>query len=309
MRRNLMRQGLDQFCREMLLHNAPLRMQNDQPAMGRYYPTECKQHETESGDLFVRFSGIGYAYTNVTKKLTFSMSGAVQYNQDFQIADDACEIYAYFRPRQIASSDFKINKIEQQAAAFFNQLTPMGDDFGKQLVAGKLREGFTVIQLEDATQEVGLGIVPLGQKPQKGVAAGGDGRRTYENTRVEVHANQRDFVGPIEVRESGQSLFLTANVDGGVPVDVFVMTQRDANPALMQYIETPQVQPLPAQPLWQDVIPAQMPGFRRNIPVPPGLYYVIFDNSAVAGTAAPPQNVLDDRAAFIEYAVQVGERP
>jgi hypothetical protein len=309
MRRNLMQEGLEQFCKQMLLHNAPLKFQPSEPTMGRFFPTDCKQSESENGDLFVRFTGIGYAFTNVTKKLTFNLSGAVQYNQDFQIADEACEIYAYFRPRQIASSDFKVNKIEQPAASYFSKLTPMGDDFGKQLLSGKLREGFTVIQLEDGSQEFSLGVLALGSKPQKPVQVHGEGRIGYENSRVEIHQNQRDFVGPIEVSESGRAIYLTAQVDGGVPVDVFVMPQRDANIALGQYLEVPQIQAFTAPPLWSDVIPAQMPGFRRNIPVPPGLYYVIFDHSAAAGTVAPPQNVLDDRAALIEYAVQVGDAP
>ncbi len=309
MRRNLMAKGLDQFCRQMLLHNAPLKLQNDQPAMGRFYPTQCNQSEAGNGDLFVRFSGVGYAHTNVTRKLTFTMSGAVQYNQDFQIADEECDMYAYFRPRQVVSSDFKINKIEQPTASFFSQLTPMGDDFGKQLVSGKLAEGFTVIKDHEDHDEVAMGMVPLGKKPQRAMVVGSEGRVSYENGRVEVHQNQRDFVGPIEVAEGGRAIFLTAQVDGGIPVDVFVMRQQDANVALQQYLEIPQVQALATQPLWADVIPAQMPGFRRTIPVPAGLYYVIFDNSAAAGTVSPPNNPLDDRAALVDYAIQLGEAP
>lgn len=310
MRRNLMAKGLDQFCRQMLSRNAPLRLQNDQPVIGRFYPSQCNQMEMGNGDLYVRFSGPGYGYTNITKKLAFTMSGAVQYNQDFLVAEDECNIYGYFRPRNVQSSDFKITRIEQEMASFINQLNPMGDSFGQQLVAGKLKDGFTVIQLSDGSSEFGLGMIPLGKRTPKKVMVRSDGRMTYENDRVEVHQGERDFIGPIEITEGGQALYLTFKVDGGVPVDAFVMTKFAGDQALRQYLDLPQPAAFPQPAFWTDVVPAQMPDYRRTIPLAPGMYYVVLDNTNTAGAVAPPQgNPGGDAAALVDYAIQIGEAP
>jgi hypothetical protein len=49
--------------------------------------------------------------------------------------------------------------------------------------------------------------------------------------------------------------------------------------------------------------------YRRMMPVPKGIYYVVLDNTPTAGTAAPPNNPLDDRAAVVNYVVQIGDAP
>ena len=49
--------------------------------------------------------------------------------------------------------------------------------------------------------------------------------------------------------------------------------------------------------------------YTRTVPVPKGTYYVLFDNSAAAGQVAPVVNPLDDRAAVVNYVVQVGDVP
>jgi hypothetical protein len=275
--------------------------------VGRFYPNQCSQAQLENGDLSVRFSGAGYAYTNVTKKLSFTMSGAVQYNQDFLVADDACDVYGYFRPRQVLASDFKINKIEQPVAAYFSQLTPMGEDFGKQLVSGQLKDGFTVIQLADGNTDFGPGIVELGKRPFHPMMAGGKDRITYQNDRTEIHREERDFVGPIEVKEGGRALYINAKTDGGVALDVLVLAKQAGDQALQQYLEVPQAGPLPQNALWADVVPAQALGFQRRVAVQPGFYYVVFDNTSSAGATMPQGAATEDRAALLDYSVQIGE--
>ena len=47
--------------------------------------------------------------------------------------------------------------------------------------------------------------------------------------------------------------------------------------------------------------------WKRAIPVPPGMYYVVFDNTPTAGTIAPPVSALDDRAAVVNYLIQIGD--
>jgi hypothetical protein len=306
LRRSILAFGLSEFCHQMTTHDAPLRLSEDTPIIGRFYPTSCSQRELENGDLMVTFGGFGYAWTNVSKKMTFSSSGQVHYNQDFLM--DGSTMYAYFRTKELKSSDFQTRVIEQPMANFVNQMTPLGNNFGRQLLSGKLAEGFTVIREANGTADFGIGIIEKGKRPPHPFDVHGNDRVTYENLRTEVHQNQRDFIGPIEIAEGGRALYLTANVDGGQPIDVFVMSKDAAEQSLKLYYDLPQVTPLAMQPMLSDVA---QPGveYRRTFAVPKGTYYVVLDNTASAGNVAPPNSPMDDRAAVVNYVVQLGDAP
>ncbi len=58
------------FCKHMLERNAPLRLAPESPVIGRFYPQQCTAPEGD--ELFVNFAGFGYAYTNLSKKTTFT---------------------------------------------------------------------------------------------------------------------------------------------------------------------------------------------------------------------------------------------
>jgi hypothetical protein len=308
LRRSLMSGGLKEFCRQMTTHDAPLKMTNDAPVIGRFYATQCQQSDAENGDLYVQFSGYGYAYTNITKKLTFTMSGSVQYSQDFLISDD-CSVYAYFRPRNNLPVDFKIHVVENPVTSFLNSLSPIAENFGRQLVQGKLAEGFTVITDADMQNpDVGIGIIEKGQKPVHPFNVHGTSRITYENQRTEVHQNERDFIGPIEVTDTGRALYLTAQLDGVQAIDLFLIRREDAEASLRLYFDYREAGPLSGQPMIFDVVQAGQP-FSHTIPVPPGMYYVVLDNTPSAGQVAPPMNPFDDRAAVVSYAIQIGDAP
>jgi hypothetical protein len=307
LRRSILSSGLSEFCHQMLTHNAPLKLVNEAPVIGRFYPQHCAQQQLQNGDLYVQFDGFGYAWTNLSKKITFTMSGAVDYDQDFRIDDD-CNVYAYFRPRNVSSANFQTHVIEQPVASFLNSLSPLGDNFGRQLVTGKLGEGFTVIHDSNGNDDFGLGMIPQGKKPVHPFDVHGGDHITYENLRTEVHQNEREFVGPIEVADSGRALYLTATVDGVQAVDVMVMTKQDGDASLGLFFNYPLIGPLNASMLASDVVTAGRP-YQRTLAVPKGSYYVVIDNSSFAGAVAPIQNPLDDRAAAVSYAVQIGDAP
>ena len=77
----------------MMTHDALLQLQPGTPVIGRFYPTSCNQQQLQNGDYFVQFAGYGYGYTPITKKLTFTMAGAVEYDADFQLAGSTMYIY------------------------------------------------------------------------------------------------------------------------------------------------------------------------------------------------------------------------
>lgn len=308
MRRSLLRKGMGDVCKQMLSRSAPLRLANDSPVIGRFFPTQCAAND-QDGNLYMQFSGVGYGYTNVTKKMSFTTSGAALFRYDFKVREEGkCDVYAYFRPSRIDSSNFQINKIEGAAASVFNAFTNMGQQFGQQLVTRKLQQGFTVISYDAREDDLdfGLGIVPVGQPPFHPYDVHGTDKATVESERVEVHQNERDFVGPIQVDGSNRAIFVTAQLDGAPAVDMFVVRKEEGDASLRLYLDYPNAGPLAAPPPVQDVL-QQGTEMKRAVPVPPGMYYVIFDNTPFAGPVNPPGNSFDDRAAVINYIIQVGD--
>jgi hypothetical protein len=306
-RRSILSRGLGEFCKEMTSRNAPLKMNEDTPSIGRFYPRRCQQRELENGDLVVTFEGEGYAFTNMSKKVTFTSSGTVHYNQDFRCAEDD-SLYAYFPTKQVQSSSFALKLIEQPIANLMqNWIGPYAESFGRQVVSGKLSEGFTVIRDTDGNTDFGLGIIPLGQRPLHPFKVKGSSKVTYENQRAEVHQNQRDFIGPIVIEDSGRALYLTANVSG-VPIDVLVSPRNEAEASLRQYLDAGPSGPLAFPPRFQAVA---QPGveYKQMVPLSAGVYYVILDNSPTAGQVAPPVQGLHDAVATVEYVIQIGDTP
>ena len=308
MRKSMLRKAMGDICKQMSSRNAPLKLSPDSPIIGRFYPNRCTVNENDL--LNVSFSGYGYAWTNITKKISFNGAGAAGYKYDFQITDgDQCDIYAYFRPARIDNAAFQQHRIESTMVSVFAGFSSMGNDFGKQTLTEKLREGFTVISRDGSEKKTSftLGIVPLGRKPfHPFQVERGDGKITYENDRTEIHQNQRDFVGPIVVEEDGKSLVLTAAVDGVPAIDVLVMRKADAEQSLQYYYDYPQAGPLSGAPIASQVLSNGNP-LKREIVVPPGTYYVIFDNTPSAGQVSPTINPLDDRAAVVNYLIQIGD--
>jgi hypothetical protein len=308
MRRSLLRKGMGDVCKQMLERSAPLRLTPDSPVIGRFFPQQCVANEQDE-NLHLQFSGIGYGWTNVSKKMTFTASASALYRYDFRVREEGdCDIYAYFRPSRIDASDFKVHRIEGTAANVFNAFTNMGETFGRQLVGKKLQEGFTVVSYDakETNVDFALGIVPVGQPIPHPYQTRGGERATYESERVEVHQNQREFVGPVPVEGSGRAIFVTVQVDGAPAVDVLLMRKEEGDASLRLYFEYPQAGPLAAVPLGGDVA-QQGQELRRAFAVGPGMYYVVFDNTPSAGQVSPPMNSFDDRAAVVSYLIQVGD--
>jgi len=305
LRREILSHGIGQFCGELQKHSAPLKLADDQPAIGRFFPTTCQMSEAKNGDLVVTLGGDGYAWTNLSKKVTFDMSGTIEYDQDFQL--DGSTMYAYFRTKTVSKNDFKTRAIENQIANFVNQVSPIGDTFGRQLLSSELQKGFTVIRDKDGNADFGLGVIDTGKRPLKPWDVHGANRITYENTRSEIHQNERDFIGPIWIEDDGRAIWITATLDGVDAMDVIVLGKADGEASLASYVQNASAAPLTATPAFPDVVQngAQ---YTKGVPLAKGVYYLIFDNSSTAGRVSPPVNLLDDRAATVTYVVQIGDK-
>jgi hypothetical protein len=307
----MLKYGLESFCQEMLKRGAPLKLADDQPGVGRFYPQRCDTRlidEEANRSFLVQFSGSGYAWTNITQRIGFDASGVVDYDPDFLLDDST--MYLYFRTRHITSTNFQTGMIENAAVNLALLLAPGGfaEKFGQQVVAAELTRGFTVIRRGDGTVDFGLGLIEKGKMPFHPYQIRGTAKTVLANERIEVHARQREFLGPFEVDSQGRALFLTVGVDGAEGVDVMVVPRDAGEQWLSLYIHQPMTTPPPYPPLLADVAFSAQP-YRKMLPVAKGRYYLVIDNTATAGRIAPPANLFDDRAALVNYAVELGDAP
>lgn len=317
LRRAIMHWGLEEFCKEFTHRGAPLILREGDPVVGRFFARTCNFQELDNGDVFVQFQGQGYTWTNASWRTSFDAGGSIQYNQDFLM--DGSTMYAYFRTRTIAATNFKTIQIERGGAAATSAFGGAANQVAKQIVDQQLSRGFTVIRNSEGVVEFSLGMIEKGQHPARPFAVGDSKRAMLANERTEVHGAQLDFVGPFEVPSDGLALYLTAVVDGVPAVDLFVVRKDTGDVWMDQFIRQPGVPQLPAQqfPLMQDAAATRVQ-WTKTVPVAKGYYYVVIDNSAVVGTVAPPATssgllsgvlAAAPPAALVNLAVQLGDAP
>jgi hypothetical protein len=310
LRFDLLKFGLDEFCKEMRERGAPLKLRDGEPVLGRFFADGCNSQiiDEDSRQSFVmQYSGRGYGWTNVTQKLGFTSSGIVEYAPDFQLADGA--MYIYFRPRNVASASFQTLVVEGSLARTGLAVTGVNpDQLGKDIVDSQLKRGFTVIRYGSTGEtEFGSGYIPVGKKPFRPFFVQSADKVTLDNDRTEVHGNQQDLIGGFIVPDDDQALYLTMQVDGAPAVDAFVIPKGDGDAFLDRYARAAGPATLTSPPVFTDSVPAGQ-AYKRKFAVPKGTYYLLLDNSPAIGGAAPPAIVGDDRAARVDYVVELGDR-
>jgi hypothetical protein len=316
LRRAILSYGTNQICGEMLKRGIPLKLREEDPVTGRFYANACYAQEMgESNNVFIQFSGFGYAWTNLTKRVAFDASGAIEYETDFLMEEET--MYVYFRQRTTSAATFKTRLIEQPQTTPFagtplGAAIPSGEGFvntlGRELLKSEIARGFTVLRDSDGTAQFGLGVVERGKRPSAPYKISSSGRLVLANERTEVHQNQMDFIGPIEVSGKGQALYITAALDGAPGADLILVPKLTADAWLQQYTTQIPLTPHPAYPTLDEPIAAGMM-WRRTLPLPRGFYYLVVDNSGAAGKTLPTQHAQDDRAALVSYAIEIGDAP
>ena len=312
LRRGILSYGQSSLCAEMQRRSVPLRLREGEPAIGRFYPTACFAQQLANQNLFVQISGYGYAWTNLTKRMAFEANGAVEYDHDFQM--DGSTMYVYFRQKTTSAVSFKTGLIEQPATAVVSNMPALpggasfADTFGNQILKNEIARGFTVIRDDNGAVEFGLGLIEKGKRPFSPYRVRDSGRVLYANDRTEIHQNQREYAGPFEVVGDDSALYITAQVEGAPAVDVLVVHRGTGDQWLQTYTKQIAPTPLSGLPSLDEPVAAG-PVWKRVVRLPPGLYYVVFDNTAGAGRTAPTTYAYDDRAALVSYAVEMGDAP
>ncbi|MSP25529.1 MAG: hypothetical protein EXR75_10265 [Myxococcales bacterium] len=321
LRRALFGFAVSELCSEMKARSVPLKMQDEEPSIGRFFPNACKVDQLPDENLFVQFTGHGYAWTNVTGRIGFEASGSVQFAHDFFV--DGSDMYVYFRQKQAQTTAFKPLMIERGdggvvgsvAGLFGASVEAKTKQLGESVLRQQLARGFTVVRQRDGEVRFMLGVLEKGQKPTEPFGRGTSDWLILAMDRTELHAEQRDFVGPFTIANDDEALFLTAAVEGAAQVDALVVPRAQGDAWIAQYERYAEEGQPPAPPLVDDVLTATAAGHgappsaaRRKLQLGVGSYYLVFDNTAVAGRSAPAATPLDDRAATVSYAVQLGER-
>lgn len=300
--------GASRVCPEMLKMGVPLRLQNGQPAIGRFFPSTCSYAvDDQRRTVAVSFSGNGYGYMSPAKRIGFSVSSSVEFRPGIQLAGDKAYVFGQFN-RIITGPTFQVNYIENpvvDVAANLPGIGSMANLFGNQVVAAELTRGFTVVNT-DKGNDFALGILTPPQLPAHPFDTSASERFTFINETVEVHQGERDYLGPFEVPEAGKSLFLNFS-NQGPALDIMVVPRYVGDPWRDQYQKGMLAAP-PGQVIAGGPLQANMSDSRKY-GLPPGSYYVVIDNTAAAGVVSPPVSIvpLADAMARVSYVVQLGE--
>jgi hypothetical protein len=314
LRFDLLKFGLDSFCQEMLERGTALKLRDEEPVLGRFFAETCSSQVIDDDgrkSLVVQFAGKGYAWLGLgVGRIGFRTRGVVEYAPDFLLNDGA--LYVYFRPRNIDASSFQTLLVESgaaQAAVSLLGLSVPADQAGARVVKSELERGFTVIRYGSEGQtDFGLGYVPKGQKPWHPYRVEFSDKLSLANDRSEVHSAQQEFLGGFRVTGKDQGLYLTMALDGAPGIDLLVIPKGYADVMLSRYTANAGPAQLPGPPILDDPVVAGQP-YKRYVPVPPGIYYLVLDNSAAVGRTPPSAAPGDDRAGKVDYLVQLGPAP
>lgn len=312
LRFDILKFGLGRFCFEMTRRGAPLKLNDDQPVLGRFFARSCSSQVLENTarqSLVVQYSGTGYGWTNLSGRIGFSAAGLIEYAPDFQMSDNGA-MYIYFRPRKVNATSFKTLMVESVLARGGMAVAGLDPDrLGRQIVQSQLQRGFTVIrENEKGETDFGLGIIPKGQKPFKPFSIKNADKVTLANDRTEVHGGQQDYVGGFEVPDSGKALYITMTLDGAPAVDVFVVPKGVGDAMIDRYVKKGGASPLTARPLLDEpLVRGQV--WKRYLALPKGMYYLVIDHSSAAGRTAPPAIQGGEQAAKVDYLVELGDAP
>ncbi|HEX4475996.1 MAG TPA: hypothetical protein VH142_13015 [Polyangiaceae bacterium] len=301
--------GAGKMCPEMLKRGAPLRLIPNGNAIGRFFPTACKSDVDDSSQtVTIHFSGTGYAWTPVAGRVGFSVATAVEYRPDFQMTEDSTYVWARTN-RVVEGPTFAIGSVENPVVNWASQ-TPLGylaSTFGSQIISSELASGFTVVH-SDNGDDFALGILTPPAKPPHPFKLSSNEHITLANESTEVRLQQVDFIGPLEVADNGQALFMRFKL-AGPSVDMLIM-QRSAADTWREGLQQGAPLAPPTVPPITSFVLAGNSEQTQSLRLPPGQYVIVVDNSDRVGSVAPPWNplsVLGGGVVVLSYSIELGD--
>jgi hypothetical protein len=280
--------------------------------VGRLFPSACQRRiDEQRRTVSLDFTGTGYAWTPIAGRVGFSAHAGVEYRADFSLQEDAMYVWARTE-RLLFPPEFRVGSIENRIVDWAQNQSPVGyltNTFGAQVASSQLMNGFTVVRSEEG-DAFALGILMPPERPRQPFKSGGDGRVLVDADTVEVRVEQVDFLGPIVIEDSGQSLFFRYRLNGPA-AEALLWSRADADAWREQLQAGAALGPPPAPaavafPL--SVGAAQ----EQRVPLPPGQYVLVVDNSSRVGRVNPPWNPLNAvgvNPVLLSYRLEVGETP
>jgi len=301
--------GAGRLCEEMTKRGAPLRLADGAPVIGRFYPSQCQSVTNDDRQtVTIQWSGDGYAWTPVTKRMGFSTTATVEYKPDFQ--KDGGTVYVWFRPVGLPVPSFQVGFVEQPLVGLATSLTPLGtfaNLFGQEIVTSELARGFTVIH-ESGGDDFSLGILQPPERPPHPYEVHGDDRVTFANETADLHTNMLDFLGPYEIDGAGRRLFFSVR-PSSVALDAAIVPRATGDAWRRQYQNGPGVPLPPSPPIVAGIVRADSDNL-LSVSLPRGQYYVVLDNSSSVGQVSPPPAApLFDPVVRVSYMVSMGDSP
>jgi hypothetical protein len=301
--------GAQKLCPEMTKKGAPLKLAPDGNTVGRFFPTRCRHDVNDAAQtVTIHFGGSGYAWTPVAGRVGFSVDASIEYGMDFWLGEDSMYVWAKTK-NVVYGPEFKIGYVENRVVNWAAQ-SPAGylvNTFGAQIVQGQLSSGFTVVHT-DAGDEFTLGILQPPARPKKPYDTSGGERFVLGNETTEVRYDQVDFIGPYEVVDDDQAMFLRMKVNGP-NLDVMVIHRANGDLWREGLQQGGKLGPPPSPPITGFVL---QPGteLRQRVKLPAGQYYVVIDNSTRMGSVGPPWNplsVVGGNLAVVSYVAELGD--
>ncbi len=298
--------GASKICPELLRQGIPLSIRDGAPAMGRFFPAQCRVSlRDESHTATVVLAGTGYGFSPMAGRLGFAVRTAIQFRPELRMYGDDTYVWGIFN-RMVQGPHFQLTFVENRlagaAAGPFGAFTNM---MGDQLVRSKLTQGFTVLHT-DRGNSFALGIIRPPRKPRTPFLVRDGDMYTYANETIELHAQQRDFLGPFQVLDRDQRLVARYRLRGAA-VDVLVVSKPTGDRWRDAYQRGLPLGPPPGRVLAG--CPVQ-PGRDMRIPyrLPVGSYYFVIDHTSYAGRVNPvtgPFGRLGGSAAVLSYLIQL----
>lgn len=304
--------GASRMCPEMLKRSAPLRLTSGGPVIGRLFPTACQHRvDDQRRTVSLEFTGTGYAWTPIAGRIGFSTHAGVEYRADFSLQEDATYVWARTE-RLLFQPEFRVGSIENRLVDWAQNQSPVGylaNTFGVQVTSSQLLSGFTVVRSEDG-DAFALGILLPPERPRQPFRSGGEGRALVDADTAEVRVEQVDFLGPIVVEDTGQSLFFKYAVTGPA-AEALLYGRADAD-AWRERLQTGALLAPPIPPA--SLAFALTPGTtqEQRVPLPPGQYMLVIDNSSRVGRVNPPWSPLNAVGAnpvVLSYRLELGDTP
>ncbi len=295
--------GLHEFCRELLVSGAPLRLDDEQPIIGRFFAESCQAEsisDVKDDTIIIQFGGRGYAWTLGTDRLGFRARGLLELSPDFRIYEGA--MYVYFRPVKVDTSDFEILMTEKKLTQAAIRAAGLNEkEIGRAIIEAQLARGFTVVRYDtDGHTDFALGLIEEGDTPFRPFQVISSSKKTAANGRTELFVGQQDYLGRLHV-SPGETLTLTAQLEGTPSIDVAVLKAQGGRP-IQEYVTQKGPRSASVAPVFLTEL-SSGPPLQTEVPLRPGDYYVLFDHSSAVGTVAPGENALPAR---VDYLLQLG---